>query len=336
MSKRIAWNKGKKEQIKHYYYTDGIKNIRIPFDQDPPDGFHRGRVVKWSEETRKQKAQKTYQTKLERYGDPNYNNMDKTRETKFENFGDENYNNSEKTKQTCLQKYGVDNVSKVTQIKEKISENLKGHAVSNETKNKISIARTGSKLSPEMCAIKTQKTIETCRKRGLFKRRKTNPEIYVENLLSNRFGKENVIYNYSDSIRYSFACDFYVKSEDLFIEVHAGWRHNIKPFDNTDEYCLNELAILEEKAKTSDNYKNAVFQWTEHDVRKLKVAISSNINYIMIYPDNIYIVSEKPRELLENLLSWYQKEDNQQPSFYLLEEGSTTIESISWEKVSRE
>ena len=80
-------------------------------------------------------------TKLERYGDSNYNNMSKhmqTRalnsgsieesyansltkgqKTKKELYGDPYYNNPEKNRQTCLAKYGTDNSCKVPEIQRK-------------------------------------------------------------------------------------------------------------------------------------------------------------------------------------------------------------------------
>ena len=72
------------------------------------------------------------QTKLERYGDENYNNMKKTKQTKLERYGDENYNNSieaakhknykeiqEKIKNTCLERYGVSSTWKIDGVLEK-------------------------------------------------------------------------------------------------------------------------------------------------------------------------------------------------------------------------
>ena len=51
-------------------------------------------------------AFKTKQTKLEKYSDSNYNNMDKNRKTKKDRYGDEHYNNKEKIRQTQFDKYG--------------------------------------------------------------------------------------------------------------------------------------------------------------------------------------------------------------------------------------
>lgn len=60
------------------------------------------------------------ETKLERYGDPNYNNWDKSYETKQKRYGDPNFNNISKAKETFLRKYGVDNASKLPATVEKM------------------------------------------------------------------------------------------------------------------------------------------------------------------------------------------------------------------------
>lgn len=60
---------------------------------------------------------KVRKTKLEKYGDENYQNTEKIKKTKLEKYGDENFTGREKSKITCLNKYGVDNVSKSNIIK---------------------------------------------------------------------------------------------------------------------------------------------------------------------------------------------------------------------------
>jgi len=52
------------------------------------------------------KKEKIINTKLERYGDKNYNNSSKVKKTKLEKYGDENYNNREKAFKTNQVKYG--------------------------------------------------------------------------------------------------------------------------------------------------------------------------------------------------------------------------------------
>lgn len=61
-----------------------------------------GTLEKYSE----YQLQKSRETKLQRYGDPNYNNMKKNKETKLKNHGDPNYNNKEQIRETQEKLYG--------------------------------------------------------------------------------------------------------------------------------------------------------------------------------------------------------------------------------------
>ena len=63
-------------------------------------------------------------TKLIKYGDENYVNVEKSKITKQNKYGSEKYNNSEKLKQTCILKYGVDNFSKTKKFKQSHMENV--------------------------------------------------------------------------------------------------------------------------------------------------------------------------------------------------------------------
>ena len=68
--------------------------------------------------------------KLERYGDPNYNNRDKSKETCIEKYGVENPHQNKdiisKCENTCLEKYGVTNPNKTKEVRDKIEKtNLK-------------------------------------------------------------------------------------------------------------------------------------------------------------------------------------------------------------------
>ena len=54
----------------------------------------------------KKNVHKIKKTKLEKYGDENYNNHELSKITKLEKYGDENYNNHELSKITKLEKYG--------------------------------------------------------------------------------------------------------------------------------------------------------------------------------------------------------------------------------------
>ena len=64
--------------------------------------------------------------KLERYGDPNYNNRDKSKTTCIEKYGVENPHQNKdiiaKCENTCLEKYGVTNPNKTKEVRDKIEK----------------------------------------------------------------------------------------------------------------------------------------------------------------------------------------------------------------------
>jgi len=83
-------------------------------------------------------SDKMKQTKLERYGDPNFVNIEKCKNTKLQRYGNENYNNTEQNIKTCLNRYGVENIFQQKDIKKTILEKRKEVGIINivkKTKN---------------------------------------------------------------------------------------------------------------------------------------------------------------------------------------------------------
>jgi len=100
--------------------------------------------------------------------------------------------------------------------------------------------------------------------------------------------KENTnktIYRQYKDERYPFYCDFYIKEDDLFIELNAHWSHGGRPYDPHDEDCVKKLLEWQEKAKTSKFYENAIQTWTVRDVQKRKCAEENHLNYKAIYQE---------------------------------------------------
>lgn len=64
-------------------------------------------------------------TKLVKFGNENYNNLEKSKKTKLEKYGNHNFNNYDKYKETCNIKYGVENYSKSKKFKEEILNSFK-------------------------------------------------------------------------------------------------------------------------------------------------------------------------------------------------------------------
>ena len=128
-----------------------------------------------------------------------------------------------------------------------------------------------------------QKEYLTRKNNGTLGFHKTKEEKELENLLISIFGEDDIEYNYFNKERYPFKCDFYVKSMDLFIELHAGWEHQSHPFDESSLEDKKLLEELIEKSKTSNYYSNVIYQWTELDVRKLNTFKENKLNYIIGY-----------------------------------------------------
>ena len=109
-------------------------------------------------------------------------------------------------------------------------------------------------------------------------------DIYYNQLVE-KYGKDDVIRQYSDE-RYPFACDFYIKSLDLFIELNLHWSHGGHLFDETNGEDMIKLNRWQEKAETSDYYKNAIQTWTVRDVAKHENALKNNLNYAVYYDES--------------------------------------------------
>lgn len=142
-----------------------------------------------------------------------------------------------------------------------------------EVKNKISLKNKGQRVN-------LKKQIETKRKNNSFNLSKPEQELYNE--LVKKYGEENILKQYKEK-RYPYYCDFYIKTEDMFIELNRHWTHGGKPYNPLDKECQNQLAVWLEKSKNSNFYKQAIYIWTDLDVRKLECAIKNNLNYKTIY-----------------------------------------------------
>lgn len=157
-------------------------------------------------------------------------------------------------------------VSKILNVK-------RGHVYSVITYNNCSRGRYPHDNNPK-------KRAETMRKNNSFNSSKPEDKMLKE--LIEKYGEENVLTQYIEE-RYPFKCDFYIKSKDLFIELNAHWSHGFKPYDANDTECQERLKMWQEKAKTSKFYRQAIYVWTDLDVRKQRCAKENKLNYITIY-----------------------------------------------------
>ena len=97
-----------------YYMTERGKKIREAF-RAKYGVDHPSQLPSVKEKIRQKRESGSYDnvvkkmqsTKLKKYGDPNFGNVDKGRKTKEELYGDANYNNREKMLKTNLERYGT-------------------------------------------------------------------------------------------------------------------------------------------------------------------------------------------------------------------------------------
>lgn len=183
------------------------------------------------------------------------------------------------------------------ETRKKMSSTRKGKPKSEEWKDKIHQVHQTEEYKKKITSTFANKTKEeiketqfkiyqTKKKNNSFHISKPEDELYY--LLCGQYGENDVIRQYSEA-RYPFACDFYIPSKDLFIELNASWTHGGRPYNPNDDECIKQLDIWKEKSKNSDFYKQAIYTWTDLDVRKQQCAKQNQLNYITIYSYNQFM-----------------------------------------------
>ena len=184
-------------------------------------------------------------------------------------------------KQTMIIKYGgMGAASKVISEKmQKTSIDKYGapYFLSSEASKQLSQDKYGTDYFFQSGEVKA-KCIETKRLHNTFNSSKAEEDFYKE--LCELFNLDDVQRQYSDD-RYPFACDFYVKSLDMFIELNLFWTHGKHWFYSTNQADIEKLNKW--KAKDTTFYRNAIYNWTVLDVKKRTIALQNNLNYIVLW-----------------------------------------------------
>ena len=119
---------------------------------------------------------------------------------------------------------------------------------------------------------------ETLKNNNTFNTSKSEDKCYE--LLKSKF---HVVLRQYKSKKYPFSCDFYIPDKDLYIEYNGTWTHGNHLFDSFNKDDISKLNEWKEKSKKSRYYKNAIYTWTDLDVRKNNIAKQNNLNYIILW-----------------------------------------------------
>lgn len=211
---------------------------------------------------------------------------DKRIETNKEKYGKEYYaqteESKEKIKNTCLNKYGKDNYFKTEEFEKKKTEtNIIKFGFDSYSKTK-----EFKDFIKEHHGEIQQKVYNTKKQNNSFNKSEDEEKVYQ--FLLHKFKQQDIVRQYR-SEEYPFACDFYIKSLDLYIEYHGSWVHGGKPFVNSVE-DKQRLKKWESKSKeinfkgeAKSFYSNAIYVWTKLDTKKLQTFIANKLNYKIFY-----------------------------------------------------
>lgn len=162
------------------------------------------------------------------------------------------------------------------------SEHSKGHPPNRTSFKKGNPAwNKGTKGLCSWTDEQRERFHRSIQERGWYQVSAPEEELYED--LVYIFSKDNVIREYMDKERYPFHVDFYIKSEDMFIELNRFWHHGPHPFNSESEEDMELLSLWESKSDGKNQYAEAIKTWTQRDVRKIQIAKENNLNYVLIY-----------------------------------------------------
>ena len=232
--------------------------------------------------------------------DPEYNHKiyEKACDTKEAQGHPRNWVNSEKCKETKCTNHNDPNYSNVEQARKTRAQNNNGKWHADDFVNKCKktclknngiecILATDIVRTPEIVAANAIKRNNTKKKNNSFS--KSKDEDYIYDKLVEFFGKDNVNRQHK-SDDYPFFCDFFIPTLQLYIEYQGSWTHGFHPYDATS--LIDQLQIEKWQTKANDVtrknkkhnfYKQAIYVWTDLDVRKRTIAKSNNLNFLEFF-----------------------------------------------------
>lgn len=273
-------------------FNDGVREYQIKNGEAVPDGLVAGKLP-WSEE-RREKFIRAWEMKSdEEKAEINQKRSIAVKRADAEKDPEQKAFEYEKRKTTMRNK----SVEEKEQYRKKISESTMGKNKGNvpwskgKTKYDCQSLKTASeKNSAYMKEYWKNKTKEealewrkmarqTMHSNGTCKSSRAEDEMYEK--LCAVYGSDNVLRHFVGDLRYPFECDFYIKTEDLFIELNKHPSHGTHPFNSNNK---DDMLLFEELSNKNDKWSKMILDvWANRDVIKIKTALKNNLNYIVIY-----------------------------------------------------
>lgn len=204
----------------------------------------------------------------------------KRQETSLCRYGNKYYNNPAKATATCKERYGTGRNNQKVEQTMLLRYGVKSYLGSDE----VNSMRNNSEIQHKIQKTKrVNKTFNT-----------SKPEEDYYEYLCSVYGEADVYRQYKDS-RYPYNCDFYIKSEDLFIELNLFPSHYVEPFDSANP---EHVALLRKCKEYPDNWMDTKMAavWGETDIEKYECARKNNLKYLRIYEGKEYYEEGSSRQ----------------------------------------
>lgn len=202
---------------------------------------------------------------------------------------------------TCLNKYGVNNVMQSKQVLNKL---VSPFANSDVREKSLQSRIVNSRIALNESDTHNGLLLQSPHERIVFA------------LLVERFGYSDVIYQYGRypfDARYPFSCDFYLKNEDIFIELNGHYSHGNHWYDATN--TADVMRRIQLQSSQSKHSRSAVKTWCDIDVIKRNKAKSSGIKYLVFWNGNNHFVNKHRIPRLRDFYMWFYDYDCDYESF---------------------
>lgn len=242
--------------------------------------------------------EKREMTNRERYGGVSpFSSADvreKAKVSVLDTYGVDNPMRSEEIlkrhRETCRERYQADSPLGSSEVREKILETVNERYGGNISFADPEIREKKDKTMPDRYGVLNnmhhpdtlKKVFDTKREHGTFHTSEPEERLYVR--LCDCFGAEDVKRQYCSDV-YPHACDFYIASRDLYIELNAAWTHGGHRFDVgcAADRDLCDCYRQRFGEKDSSYYRNMLDVWMVRDVKKRLDACMGRLNYVVFW-----------------------------------------------------